>query len=319
MLLASAALSASATAQRPDYLIWNGATLPLSCNPLEPYLETLGRRPEGDGSTTACWRGYIAYFVLRNDSLFLHDITVMKQDSLNRLRYRSIDKSEFFPGRDAAGDVFADWFTGELYVQYGGMLEYVHMGYESYYRNERVINVKDGRVQSMEEYDNSATYLPFGDGGNDVLRDYLNRAVDYGRLKEVPDSARVYVSVKEVDSVGHILEVKVQNNVAQDLQDEAERVVKGIPRWNVYYRRGQQEQTQWNIPVFFSKWLQQHQHSPRTPYDPSGRHFISAKEGFFKDSANGRKAKMVAWDYYLSFIDAQKCGECRSPYEDLYL
>lgn len=319
LLLLSASLSVGATAQVPDYLIYNGDTLSLSCNPLEPYLGVLGRRPGSQITSSACWRGYIAYFVLRNDSLFLRDITVMEDDPLGRYEYAPIDKSEFFPGRDASGDVFADWYSGELYIQYGDILEYVHMGYESFYRYERVFDVKDGIVVSSQEYDNSATSLPFGYNNDCVLRDYLDRAVDYSRLKRVPDSARVYVSILETDPDGRIVKAEASGKNSKDLEAEAVRVVMNIPRWNVYYSRGRQVQVQWVIPVFFSKWLQKQQQCPRPPYDPSGRHFSSQKKTFYRDTTNGREAHNVAWDYYISFNDAQKRGNRRSPYDELYL
>ena len=55
-----------ATAQIPDYLIYNNETFALTVNPLEPYLKKNDIRP-GDyfpkkdkiTSSTACWRGYV--------------------------------------------------------------------------------------------------------------------------------------------------------------------------------------------------------------------------------------------------------------------
>jgi len=61
--------------QVPDILIYKGDTLSLFSNPLEPYLKSKGFEDNDRGcNSSACWRGYVATWVLRNDSLFLMSI-----------------------------------------------------------------------------------------------------------------------------------------------------------------------------------------------------------------------------------------------------
>ncbi len=46
-------------------------------------------------------------------------------------------------GKDA---IFAEWFTGELCIPMGGLLEYIHMGFDSVYEEEIVLTLKQGLV-----------------------------------------------------------------------------------------------------------------------------------------------------------------------------
>lgn len=67
-----------ATAQIPDLLIYKGETLSLFTNPLESFYNKENPRPYSFGMTkcinTACWRGYVATWEIKNDRLYLLEI-----------------------------------------------------------------------------------------------------------------------------------------------------------------------------------------------------------------------------------------------------
>ncbi len=91
------------TAQIPDYMVYEGDTLSLYANPLESYFEN-NPRPDSlfaeiGYNSTACWRGYIAYWELKNDSLFLLEI---HGDST------TIDLSLIFRDGKIKNKIFAD-------------------------------------------------------------------------------------------------------------------------------------------------------------------------------------------------------------------
>ncbi|HQB19765.1 MAG TPA: hypothetical protein PK495_04210 [Bacteroidales bacterium] len=139
--------SVFATAQVPDYLIYKGDTTAIFSNPLEQYFERIGKRELIDFagcSSTACWRGYIAIWELKNDSLFLRQIRSCYKDC--GFETKNADLKKMF-GTD---DVFADWFTGKLILPQGKQVLYVHMGYESIYERELHISFKNG-IQTKEK------------------------------------------------------------------------------------------------------------------------------------------------------------------------
>ena len=185
-----------ATGQASDFLIIKKDTLMLYSNPLEPYLEFKNKRTlngiELKMTSTGCWRGYIATWEIRNDSLFL--VKVVREDEFGKFRTFNL-KEEF-----GTSKVFAAWFTGTLYSPRGEMLQYVHMGYSSIYEKEEYYNIWNGQVKSAESknnlvYDKRLLYPAEG-----FLKDTLTRIIklklSLDILKEIPDSSACFVNVQ---------------------------------------------------------------------------------------------------------------------------
>ncbi len=133
---------AKATAQIGDVLIIDGDTSFIFSNPLEPYFKTKGERSingqELYGLCTALWRGYIATWEIKNDSLFLVNV-VTNGCSDNPI---SLDiESEF-----GSKKVFANWVTTTLLSPKGRLIKYVHMGYASHYEKEDYYAVNQGII-----------------------------------------------------------------------------------------------------------------------------------------------------------------------------
>ena len=135
------------TAQTPDLILIDGVQQELFTNPLEMFRETHRRDWVffEDDPNTACWRGYFAEWDISDGRLFLLKVNgniSYKGRNPSRARNESIrwegihpelfqDKvpatlSELFgPERDR---VPATWYSGELRVPLGGMIEYIHAG-----------------------------------------------------------------------------------------------------------------------------------------------------------------------------------------------
>jgi hypothetical protein len=77
--------------------------------------------------STACWREYIGSWSIRRGKLYL-----------TKLEGRFGIK-----GQEA---IFADWFTGDLYIPQGRMLDYIHMGFDSVYEQEIILTLEQGIV-----------------------------------------------------------------------------------------------------------------------------------------------------------------------------
>ena len=81
--------------------------------------------------STACWREYIGSWSIRRGKLYLTKLEG---------RYR-------LDGKEA---IFADWFTGDLRIPKGRMLEYVHAGFNSIYEQELLLTLERGGVIKTE-------------------------------------------------------------------------------------------------------------------------------------------------------------------------
>ncbi len=147
VILLRTASRAVATAQAPDVIVVDGKHYSLTVNPLEAYLsEHPGKRPGLQGSSTANWRGYVAHFAVREDSLFLTDV---RSDGG---KTSSLMRDVFTDG----APVLVDWFTGHLIIPDGKEVRYVHMGYGSEYECYIVMRIAKGVVSKTTRMSHEA-------------------------------------------------------------------------------------------------------------------------------------------------------------------
>lgn len=124
-----------ATPQIPDKLIYKGKEYKLLTFPLETYFKThTDKRLEKKSLNTGLWRGYIATYEIKNNQLFLKDMSVMVNDpNSSHYTYKSIiDK--VFPNQK---NIKVGWISGLLQVANGKRIEtypqiYGKIDYEHY-------------------------------------------------------------------------------------------------------------------------------------------------------------------------------------------
>ena len=163
-------LTANATSQVGDILIWEKDTLTLFSNPLElradkdelsKIIDSLllaeerrlyPKKYEAEVvetmNSTACWRGYIAEWTIINDKLYLSNIYACHD---NRVR---VDLKKIFGKEIQDNLLFANWVTDKLVVPKGECIEYVHLDYKSIYETETIIETKDGKLVESRTYKN---------------------------------------------------------------------------------------------------------------------------------------------------------------------
>ena len=120
------------TAQMHEKLIINGEqTSMTSCPEIPEWSEWITWTGQAM-MNTACWRGYVGTWEIKGNMLFLVNVEGMYQ-------------------LDGGGPLFADWFSGTLRVPQGKMLQYIHMGFESIYESELLIEVEQGLIIRQEK------------------------------------------------------------------------------------------------------------------------------------------------------------------------
>jgi hypothetical protein len=105
--------------------------------------------------STGNWRGYIGKWQMENDTLYLLEIW---DDDYEK----QADLKQIFGEYYVDGKVMAFWYTGDLIIPKGDLLSYIHMGFMSRYEKEIVIEIENGIVQNMQEYDNRLDDPPRG-------------------------------------------------------------------------------------------------------------------------------------------------------------
>ena len=134
------------TAQVHEILIYNGQESSMvSCPPMPEDIDTIIKISDDEivkqiinGEieniifSTACWRGYIGTWEIKNDKFYLNNVVG---------RYKKVSKDP----------LFAQWFSDVIIMPKGKVFCYVHMGFESVYEKEVHIKIDNGKIVQQEE------------------------------------------------------------------------------------------------------------------------------------------------------------------------
>lgn len=133
------------TAQIHESLFLDGEQTSMACCPPIPedhprvlsfgHEAAMARNPDSFIFSTACWRGYLGTWGIMEDKLFL-----LKVVGVHEL--------------DGEEPLLADWFSGELRVPRGELLQYHHMGFASVHEQELIITIEKGQVTERRLIDN---------------------------------------------------------------------------------------------------------------------------------------------------------------------
>lgn len=240
------------TGQIPDFLIYKGDTLLMYSNPLEGYFDIKGARTIGEidfekvNHCTALWRGYVGTWKIKNDSLFLVSI---ETDYCSNSPIE-IDLRTEFP----TNKIFAEWVSFEVLSPLGKQIKYIHKGYESIYEYERGFEFIEGKLITINNYDNSKSRESVYTKEPEILHKFLYENIDW----ELVDSQK-NVNKKRVVARFMIgedekpIEIEIVRGMNQQINKEAKRIIQLIPEWDVYYRRGKVIETQWILPISFDR------------------------------------------------------------------
>ena len=155
------AVRVMATAQAPDTIVYDNKVYDLFSSPLESFYKGRSSRPqfriEPNTFSSGNQRGYFAIWVVEDNTLYLGGIKswICEQDAQGDGNCKRADLKELFGEKLKDGGVHADWFTGELRIPDGKMLEYFHAGYFSVFERDIILKVEAGKVVSKAIVDNT--------------------------------------------------------------------------------------------------------------------------------------------------------------------
>ena len=276
-----------ATAQLGDILIWNGDTLKLFSNPLElradydsiitqilnkieraTYSEIEDDEEERESIiSTACWRGYRAEWIVINDSIFLNNIYHCFNKNIE------VALTDIFPNVCVNQKLFASWITGNLYLPQGECIQYIHLGYQSIYEQETVLEVENGLLKNYEVFHNrigrKSAFLEKMLPGE--FQEFASRNINWSILPDVKNKiihVNIGIQPDEQGELKNIIEEytylieyplndnSLKANFVTDTNNifiqESIRIAKLIPEWDVIYQRG--EILMNGIMIDFSKY-----------------------------------------------------------------
>ncbi len=232
------------TPQSPDLLIYKGDTIALYRLLLENYIsESINSEKirenikDAVAPNTACWHGYRTLYEIRNDSLFL----------IKAYGKNDIDLSEIF---DKKTHIFMDWVTGIVTSMRNNIIYDHGHPWGGFFEYETDFKFEKGMLKSVQEYHNYLQPSEYTD--NSTVIKFIADNINYNNVKTPDKKARVIISIDDVDADGKITRVSVVRGV-EGYNEEAMRVIRSIPRWQVIIRRGMKEHIRWYMPVNFDK------------------------------------------------------------------
>lgn len=138
------------TAQAMEKIFINGREHSMASEPLVSYFKMLKKKPIFIFPSSACWRGYYGTWEIKDDKLYLIAFEGYTSN-LSERKYWEVGMDFIFPNQKI---VFAEWFSGEIRVPLGDMLDYVHGGYLSSFEKDMFLEFKNGELIGQRTVDN---------------------------------------------------------------------------------------------------------------------------------------------------------------------
>ena len=171
------------TGQECDIIVLDGEEWALLAAPLE-RLDSLTYHHLRDilgwkSHSTGNWRGYVAYWSVSDGMLCLEKVVKYDEDLIDNgeeeLVYETV-AVECDYGTICGileryvkdGKVCASWLSDEMIAGKGGLVRYVHMGFNRDYEEEIVVSVAQGTVSLSQIYHNRSGLGPQEDNRLDA-------------------------------------------------------------------------------------------------------------------------------------------------------
>jgi hypothetical protein len=243
-----------ATAQEPDIIIYNGDTLSLYAFPLEQLYKNELKRPDFFRAkkgcmNTGCWRGYQAEWRIIDNELYLTGIfsCCYREDNIKA------DLKKLFGNKYINGKVKADWVTANIIAPTGKYIYYMRNIDEMVYEGELEFQFINGRLIGTKTYDNSKSRLSIYPKDENKLLEFIYSNIHWNYLPKHQDKVIKVIVRFSGSEKGTVDSVQVLRGYDTIFDQEAIRVIKAIPDWDILYRHGKPVWAPWTLPIVFNK------------------------------------------------------------------
>lgn len=252
-------IGAFATPQVSSKLIYKGDTISVYLNslPKEFYKKdikffesVLAVNVFGDKEvcwTTACGDGYLTVWEITENQLYLTGIysCCYYEDSIKA------DLTLLFKEKVVNGKVKADWVTqknvrgGKGFILWNNDMQV--------FKQEFEFEFLDGKLLEIKTFDNSKSRKSTYSSNEIKLVEFIYSNIEWTKLPIQKESIRVFVQFSANEN-GKIDEVEVvRKSDIEIFNQQAARVIKLIPDWDVTYLYGQLYRQLFTMPIIFSE------------------------------------------------------------------
>lgn len=213
--------------------------------------------------STGCYRGYIGTWELKNDRLFLRNISFdLWDDGKVAADSTNLVWELFEPYRTDEG-IFASWVTDTLRIGRGEWLEYDDWGFDRNYEQESFLVIERGVILNRKDYRN---YKKEGVSWRDIEKS-LNAAFPLRLHRQDDEYTCVLIKDVVLDDSANIVDCKleIETGRAEWLRDQnhpdilkLKEVLKRHAPWTYLYINGKVQtydcrMYMYNAPFFWKK------------------------------------------------------------------
>ena len=201
--------------------------------------------------SSACWRGYIAEWIIQNDSVFLSNIYHCHDSGI------TVNLENIFEEKNKKR-LFAFWVTGDLVVPRGKIIQHINIGYESIFENEIILQTENGILKKTIVYQNQLVKesVFYEQASPNEISEFIYSNIHWDKLPDFENKTfqvQIGIQPNEQGQIDHIISEKtfviiypVENSddiIVSDMKNpfikEGIRIAKLIPDWTVIYQRGE--------------------------------------------------------------------------------
>jgi len=265
LLIVTGFVGAFATYPIPDKLVYNGKNFSVYLNilPDEFYkidtvtfdsLEYINRILTVDlfgdkkgCQTTACV-DFLASWEIEKNQLYLTGIysCCYYEDSIKA------DLTSLFKEKVINGKVKADWVSSKEIVQGGEELNFISYDIPVF-KKEIEFEFLEGKLLNINTFDNSKSRQSVYSQNAEKLLNFIYTNIDWDNLPKQKKPIRVITRFSANEN-GKIDDIEVTKKSENEIfNQEAIRVIKSIPDWDVIYVKGQLYRQYYSMPILFSE------------------------------------------------------------------
>ncbi len=209
----------------PDLLIYKNDTINIQYGLFENYVENYKLRIDiidfFGGFNTACKRGYIAVWELRNDSLFLKSVRSCNDSKVTL----NLDKT--FAEKYINNEVFADWDNESFtYNSFGEIIAY--QSWSSTTAFYKIFHFEKGILKSIKNYDDRSdpTY------SENFVNKFLYENINWILINNYLDSNKSLWANFQINSEGKPMNIIIDTKYSIDkvIDKEIVRVLSIMPQ-----------------------------------------------------------------------------------------
>ena len=193
-----------------------------------------------------CWKHYAGEWEIIDNQLYLINIFSCYYNDEDL----KTDLQHFFGNKYLNGKIKADWFTGSLQVAQEKLLPHINAAGKHFYAREMDFIFKKGKLKNIKTYDNSKSKISTYSQPENLAK-FIYSNINWDALPTFDEPIIVVIGFS-ANEAGIIDSTVIKKGRDTAFNNEAIRVIKSIPQWDILYKMGVHKRLTICYPIRFN-------------------------------------------------------------------